>query len=147
MCLSCSPSHPCPLVQSVRGRPLSHRCDCERTWSTVRWACGLSCRGQTVGPKQLKPPVCEKHTDECGGQRSICAAVTYERRPPYGCVYYPHTARHELESLLRDMQTCSHAHTQTQGGLPCVCCDTKRNPFVQMFIGHLVLYNKYFLFR
>lgn len=36
MCLSCSPSYPCPLVQSVQGRPLSSHFDCQWTWRKVR---------------------------------------------------------------------------------------------------------------
>ncbi len=57
MCLSCSPSHPCPLVQSVQGRPLSSRSDCQWSWRKVRQARWLPCRGQTVRLIQLKPPV------------------------------------------------------------------------------------------
>lgn len=56
MCLSRSPSHPCPLVPSVQGRPLSSRCDCRWTWRKVRQARWLACRGQTVRLIQLKPP-------------------------------------------------------------------------------------------
>lgn len=55
MCLSCSPSHPCPSEQSVRGRPLSSWSDCQWTWRKVRQQHWLACWGQTIRLIQLKP--------------------------------------------------------------------------------------------
>lgn len=62
-CLSCSPSHSCPLVQSVRGWPLSSWSGCQWTWRTGRWA---RWRGQTVRLNiccvEEKVKVCGQHT-------------------------------------------------------------------------------------
>lgn len=61
-CLSCSPSHSCPLVQSVQGWPLSSCSGCRWTWSKGRWA---RWRGQTVRLSICcveKIKVCGRHT-------------------------------------------------------------------------------------
>lgn len=68
-CLSCSPSHSCPLVQSVRGWPLSSCSGCQwtrRTGRRARW------RGQTV---RLNICCVEEKVKVCG--RHICLDCNY----------------------------------------------------------------------
>lgn len=79
MCLSCSPSHSCPLVQSVQGWPLSSCSGCWWTWSKGRWA---RWRGQTVrlsiGCVEEKIKVCGPHTYICLDRDCIPFASTFD---------------------------------------------------------------------
>lgn len=75
MCLSCSPSHSCPSVQSVRGWPLSSCSGCQGTRGTGRWA---RWRGQTV---RLNICCVEEKVKVCGRHTSAWTAIIYDLHP------------------------------------------------------------------
>lgn len=71
-CLSCSPSRSCPLVQSVRGWPLSSCSGCQwmqRTGRCAQW------RGQ---PVRLNICCVEEKVKVCGQHTSVWTAIIYD---------------------------------------------------------------------